>query len=191
MMSQYTSRQKFAWMIAILVVVLYALIPIAWLISLSLKSASTIGTDTSFFPTIFFAYFAIGLGIGSAFMPLLSIAMADLGAISERRLARLIDPLIDGDRIPRDLADSLLEPQEAEVKQLERAGDALQAWQRCTDGVAHGFGQHLPEHGDADEREGGAEPDACQRAARMAEQTEQQAGGAERSDDRACDGALA
>jgi trehalose/maltose transport system permease protein len=51
MMSQYTSRQKFAWMIAILVVVLYALIPIAWLISLSLKSASSIGTDTSFFPS--------------------------------------------------------------------------------------------------------------------------------------------
>src|SRR4051812_12193366 len=36
------------------------------------------GAETSFFPTIFFAYFAIGLGIGSAFMPLLSIAMADV-----------------------------------------------------------------------------------------------------------------
>jgi EmrB/QacA subfamily drug resistance transporter len=34
--------------------------------------------DTSFFPTVFLAYFAIGLGIGSAFMPLLSIAMADV-----------------------------------------------------------------------------------------------------------------
>jgi EmrB/QacA subfamily drug resistance transporter len=40
-----------------------------------LRSANA---DTSFFPTIFFAYFAIGLGIGSAFMPLLSIAMADI-----------------------------------------------------------------------------------------------------------------
>jgi multiple sugar transport system permease protein len=50
-MSQYTPRQKVAWAIAILVVVLYALIPIAWLVSLSLKSASTIGTDTSFFPS--------------------------------------------------------------------------------------------------------------------------------------------
>jgi EmrB/QacA subfamily drug resistance transporter len=38
------------------------------------------GADTSFFPTIFSAYFAIGLGIGSAFMPLLSIAMADVPA---------------------------------------------------------------------------------------------------------------
>jgi MFS family permease len=41
---------------------------------------TTVGTQTSFFPTIFFAYFAIGLGIGSAFMPLLSIAMAEVPA---------------------------------------------------------------------------------------------------------------
>jgi EmrB/QacA subfamily drug resistance transporter len=39
-----------------------------------------VGPQTSFFPTIFLAYFAIGLGIGSAFMPLLSIAMADIPA---------------------------------------------------------------------------------------------------------------
>jgi EmrB/QacA subfamily drug resistance transporter len=39
---------------------------------------STTGLHTSFFPTIFFGYFAIGLGIGSAFMPLLTIAMADV-----------------------------------------------------------------------------------------------------------------
>jgi hypothetical protein len=38
------------------------------------------GVHTSFFPTVFFAYFAIGLGIGSAFMPLLTIAMADVPA---------------------------------------------------------------------------------------------------------------
>jgi EmrB/QacA subfamily drug resistance transporter len=38
------------------------------------------GAHTSFFPTIFLAYFAIGLGIGSAFMPLLTIAMADVPA---------------------------------------------------------------------------------------------------------------
>ena len=41
---------------------------------------TTVGPHTSFFPTIFFAYFAIGLGIGSAFMPLLTIAMADVPA---------------------------------------------------------------------------------------------------------------
>ncbi|MEA2349253.1 MAG: trehalose/maltose transport system permease protein, partial [Thermoleophilaceae bacterium] len=44
-----TPRQKVAWTIAILVVVLYALIPVAWIISLSLKSPSTIA-DGSFFP---------------------------------------------------------------------------------------------------------------------------------------------
>lgn len=38
------------------------------------------GAHTSFFPTVFFAYFAIGLGIGNAFMPLLSMAMADIPA---------------------------------------------------------------------------------------------------------------
>jgi EmrB/QacA subfamily drug resistance transporter len=38
----------------------------------------TVGPDTSFFPTIFFASFAIGLGIGNAFMPLLTLAMADV-----------------------------------------------------------------------------------------------------------------
>ena len=38
------------------------------------------GAATSFFPTLFIAYFAIGLGIGTAFMPLLAIAMADVPA---------------------------------------------------------------------------------------------------------------
>jgi EmrB/QacA subfamily drug resistance transporter len=41
---------------------------------------STIGPDTAFFPTIFFASFALGLGIGNAFMPLLTLAMADVPA---------------------------------------------------------------------------------------------------------------
>ena len=45
-----TPRQKVAWTIAILVVVFYALIPVAWIISLSLKSPSTIA-DGNFFPT--------------------------------------------------------------------------------------------------------------------------------------------
>ena len=38
------------------------------------------GPHTAYFPTIFLACFAIGLGIGSAFMPLLTIAMADVPA---------------------------------------------------------------------------------------------------------------
>jgi EmrB/QacA subfamily drug resistance transporter len=41
---------------------------------------STVGPDTAFFPTIFLACFTIGLGIGTAFMPLLTIAMADVPA---------------------------------------------------------------------------------------------------------------
>ena len=39
---------------------------------------ATVGPQTTFFPTIFFACFALGLGIGSAFMPLLTLAMADI-----------------------------------------------------------------------------------------------------------------
>jgi len=38
----------------------------------------TTGAHTAFFPTIFLAYFAIGLGAGSSFMPLLTVAMADV-----------------------------------------------------------------------------------------------------------------
>ena len=41
---------------------------------------ATVGPHTAFFPTVFCACFAIGLGIGSAFMPLLTIAMADVPA---------------------------------------------------------------------------------------------------------------
>jgi EmrB/QacA subfamily drug resistance transporter len=39
---------------------------------------STVGPDTAFFPSIFFACFAIGFGIGNAFMPLLTLAMANV-----------------------------------------------------------------------------------------------------------------
>ncbi len=39
---------------------------------------STVGAQTAFFPTVFLACFAIGLGLGTAFMPLLTIAMADV-----------------------------------------------------------------------------------------------------------------
>jgi EmrB/QacA subfamily drug resistance transporter len=41
---------------------------------------STVGPDTAYFPTVFFACFAIGFGIGIAFMPLLTLAMADVPA---------------------------------------------------------------------------------------------------------------
>ena len=41
---------------------------------------ATVGPDTAYFPTIFIANFLIGLGIGNAFMPLLTLAMADVPA---------------------------------------------------------------------------------------------------------------
>jgi EmrB/QacA subfamily drug resistance transporter len=41
---------------------------------------STVGADTSFFPTIFLACFAIGLGLGTAFLPLLTLAMEEVPA---------------------------------------------------------------------------------------------------------------
>ena len=41
---------------------------------------TTTGADTAFFPTLFAAYLLIGLGIGTAFLPLLTIAMADIPA---------------------------------------------------------------------------------------------------------------
>ena len=45
---------------------------------LGLVQLTTVDANTSFFPTIFLANFSIGLGIGSAFMPLLTIAMANV-----------------------------------------------------------------------------------------------------------------
>jgi EmrB/QacA subfamily drug resistance transporter len=47
---------------------------------IGLALLGTTGLHTSFFPTIFVAFFIIGLGIGSAFLPLLTIAMADVPA---------------------------------------------------------------------------------------------------------------
>jgi EmrB/QacA subfamily drug resistance transporter len=41
---------------------------------------ATVGPHTGYFPTVFFANFLIGLGIGNAFMPLLTLAMADVPA---------------------------------------------------------------------------------------------------------------
>jgi MFS family permease len=41
---------------------------------------SSVGPHTTFFPTVFLAAFAIGFGIGNAFMPLLTIAMANVPA---------------------------------------------------------------------------------------------------------------
>jgi EmrB/QacA subfamily drug resistance transporter len=56
------------------------LVPGLFTVGIGLGLLSTAGIHTSFFPTIFFAYIAIGLGIGSSFTPLLTIAMADVPA---------------------------------------------------------------------------------------------------------------
>jgi multiple sugar transport system permease protein len=45
-----STEKKVLWSIGIALVVLYALFPVIWLISLSLKSPDAIGTDTNFFP---------------------------------------------------------------------------------------------------------------------------------------------
>jgi EmrB/QacA subfamily drug resistance transporter len=50
------------------------------LVILGLLLLTTVDAQTSFFPTFFVACLAIGLGIGSAFMPLLQVAMADVPA---------------------------------------------------------------------------------------------------------------
>ncbi|HTD80274.1 MAG TPA: MFS transporter, partial [Chloroflexota bacterium] len=41
---------------------------------------ATVGPHTAYFPTIFVANLALGLGIGNAFMPLLTLAMEDVPA---------------------------------------------------------------------------------------------------------------
>jgi multiple sugar transport system permease protein len=46
-----TTRQKVFWSVGILIVITYALIPVLWLISLSLKDPAAIGTDTKFWPS--------------------------------------------------------------------------------------------------------------------------------------------
>ena len=49
-MTESTPRQKILWIIGTIVVLFYALIPVLWIISLSLKDPTTIG-DQKFFPT--------------------------------------------------------------------------------------------------------------------------------------------
>jgi EmrB/QacA subfamily drug resistance transporter len=50
------------------------------LVAIGMLLLAGANAHTSFFPTLFFAFFAIGLGIGNAFTPLMTIAMADVPA---------------------------------------------------------------------------------------------------------------
>jgi EmrB/QacA subfamily drug resistance transporter len=56
------------------------LVPGMIIVAGGLSLLTGIGPHTSYFPTVFLAFFSIGLGIGVAFLPLLTIAMADVPA---------------------------------------------------------------------------------------------------------------
>ena len=57
---------------------LRVLIPGLVLCVVSLTLLASAGVGASYFPTVFLAYLLLGLGAGSSFMPLLTIAMADV-----------------------------------------------------------------------------------------------------------------
>jgi multiple sugar transport system permease protein len=90
-------RSKLMWSIAILVVLLYALIPVAWIVSLSLKTPDQLG-DHKFFSGVDFASYktifqtsdfthALVNSIGiAAIATLISIALAAMAAYAVSRL---------------------------------------------------------------------------------------------------------
>src|SRR3954469_8330791 len=78
-MTETTSRQKILWIIGTFVVLFYALVPVAWIISLSLKDPTTIG-DQKFFPSKwttdnYSAVFQGGLGFNHALINSIGIAL--------------------------------------------------------------------------------------------------------------------
>ncbi len=96
---EYTRNQKILWALGTVVVLFYALIPVVWIISLSLKDPTTIG-DQNFFPreVTFDNYdsvFAEGLGFNRALInsigiaiitTLLALALASMAAYAITRL---------------------------------------------------------------------------------------------------------
>ena len=78
-MTESTQRQKILWVIGTFVVLFYALVPVAWIISLSLKDPTTIG-DQKFFPSNttwdnYSAVFQGGLGFNHALVNSIGIAL--------------------------------------------------------------------------------------------------------------------
>ncbi len=78
-MTETTSNQKILWAIGTIVVLVYALTPVAWIISLSFKDPTTIG-DQKFLPTNttwdnYSAVFKGGLGFNHALINSIGIAM--------------------------------------------------------------------------------------------------------------------
>src|SRR4051794_25055388 len=49
----HTARERALWLLAILMVLIYALTPVVWMISLSLKPAAKLSTERGFFYGIF------------------------------------------------------------------------------------------------------------------------------------------
>src|SRR6185436_6093422 len=78
-MTESTQRQKILWILGTILVLFYALVPVLWIISLSLKDPTTIG-DQKFFPTKwtfdnYDAVFSGGLGFNHALVNSIGIAM--------------------------------------------------------------------------------------------------------------------
>src|ERR1700755_3446968 len=79
-MTEYTRNQKVLWGIGTVVVLLYALTPVVWILSLSFKDPTTIG-DQKFLPTTKFtwdnysAVFQKGLGFNHALINSIGIAL--------------------------------------------------------------------------------------------------------------------
>jgi len=77
---EYTRNQRILWVIGTVVVLIYALTPVAWIVSLSFKDPTTIG-DQKFLPTSKFtwdnysAVFQGGLGFNHALINSIGIAL--------------------------------------------------------------------------------------------------------------------
>ncbi|MEK6228589.1 MAG: carbohydrate ABC transporter permease [Actinomycetota bacterium] len=95
--SQHSARQRVMWLIGILVVVFYALIPVVWITSLSLKKPAEVGDkkffsgfsfenyDVIFSDDTFIAALINSLGI-AAIATLISIVLAAMAAYALSRL---------------------------------------------------------------------------------------------------------
>src|SRR3954470_15204925 len=78
-MTETSRNQKLLWVIGTLVVLIYALTPVAWIMSLSFKDPTTIG-DQKFLPSKwttdnYSAVFQGGLGFNHALVNSIGIAM--------------------------------------------------------------------------------------------------------------------
>lgn len=97
MSSQHSARERVLWLIGILVVIFYALIPVVWITSLSLKKPAEVGDkkffsgfsfdnyDVIFSDDTFIAALINSLGI-AAIATLISIALAAMAAYALSRL---------------------------------------------------------------------------------------------------------